>query len=291
PRGGTVVPIILLLDQTILSTHVGGNYFWPLYMSIGNLHSTIRNRPSNNAWILLAELPVPSAMRKHYEATRNGGKSEDKEGYSKTDYARLYRTYKEDAFGAVVEAILKPLQESVKEGIRLECADGFVRTGFPAVAGWLADFQEYNKLYTTLAKGCCLCEISEDQLGDNFIATRRDSKKHTKCLQLLEYLKDQETQLCRTRTDSHYWNNTKRKFSETFPKNKKDLENEIRTIKKQIKMAHLYFESRQSKPIDNAFWKTGVAQIQDVWKPDLLHTIYEGMVPHLLTALEQFLRE
>ncbi|RPA74117.1 hypothetical protein BJ508DRAFT_313142 [Ascobolus immersus RN42] len=28
---------------------------------------------------------------------------------------------------------------------------------------------------------------------------------------------------------------------------------------------------------------------QDLWKPDLLHTIYEGMVPHLLSALELFL--
>ena len=135
-----MVPIILTSDQTMLSTHVGCHYFWPLYMSIGNLHSTIRNRPSNNTWILLAQLPVPPAIRKHHKAIRNGGKSEDKEGYSKTDYERLYKTYKEDAFGAVIEAILEPLQKSTKEGIRLECADGFVRTGFPAIAGWLADF-------------------------------------------------------------------------------------------------------------------------------------------------------
>ena len=53
PRGSTLVPILLTSDQTCLTTFAGDKKLWPLYMSIGNNSSQIRNKPASQAWILI----------------------------------------------------------------------------------------------------------------------------------------------------------------------------------------------------------------------------------------------
>ncbi|KAF8432912.1 hypothetical protein BGX38DRAFT_1224166 [Terfezia claveryi] len=59
PIGCTVVPVLLASDQTHLTNFSGDKKLWPLYMSIGNIKSTIRNKPTMNAWIPIALLPIP----------------------------------------------------------------------------------------------------------------------------------------------------------------------------------------------------------------------------------------
>lgn len=284
--------MIFTSDQTQLSTHVGGHSFWPLYMSIGNINSAVRSRPSNNAWILLAQLPVPPKMRKHIhnEDIKRGNAKISYDGFSKTDYERFYKLYKDDALGAVIQAIFDPLKNRPM-GIELQCADHALRQGFPVVAAWLADFQEYNKLYTTTQHGCCLCEISQSELGDNVIGSKRNSAQHIRCLQLLHAYKKRMKDYVTVKSDPKNLPLLETFCSEdpTFPKTIKDVTSAMETLEKKIEMADLYFICRQAKPADNALWKTGLAHVQDVWKPDLLHTIYEGVVPHLLASLEQFL--
>ena len=57
--GATVILIWLLSDQTHLTNFSGGKKLWPVYMTIGNIHSNICNKPSYNAWILIALPPIP----------------------------------------------------------------------------------------------------------------------------------------------------------------------------------------------------------------------------------------
>ena len=59
PVGSTLVPILLASDQTHLTNFSGDKKLWPLYMTIGNITSNIRNRPSMHAWVLLALLAIP----------------------------------------------------------------------------------------------------------------------------------------------------------------------------------------------------------------------------------------
>src|SRR5437868_13301746 len=54
-----LVPVLLASDQTHLTNFSGDKKLWPLYMSIGNIDSTVRNKPTMNAWIPLALLPTP----------------------------------------------------------------------------------------------------------------------------------------------------------------------------------------------------------------------------------------
>lgn len=58
PRGSTLVPILLTSDQTCLTNFAGDKKLWPLYMSIGNICSQIRNKPASQAWILIGLLPI-----------------------------------------------------------------------------------------------------------------------------------------------------------------------------------------------------------------------------------------
>ncbi|KAF8424232.1 hypothetical protein BGX38DRAFT_1082866, partial [Terfezia claveryi] len=58
PIGCTVVPVLLALDQTYLTNFFGDKKLWRLYISIGNIKSTIRNKMTINAWIPIALLPI-----------------------------------------------------------------------------------------------------------------------------------------------------------------------------------------------------------------------------------------
>ena len=55
--GATIIPIILSSDKTQI-TLFGGKSAYPVYMTIGNLPTEIRGKPSMNGQILLAYLPI-----------------------------------------------------------------------------------------------------------------------------------------------------------------------------------------------------------------------------------------
>jgi Plavaka transposase len=56
-HGAMFVPIILGSDKTVVSVATGQNEFWPLYMSIGNVHNRVR-RAHGNAVALIAFLSI-----------------------------------------------------------------------------------------------------------------------------------------------------------------------------------------------------------------------------------------
>ena len=61
--GDTVVPMIFFSDATHLTNFSGDKKAWPVYMTIGNLSTTIRMAPSYHGILLIALLPIPIKMR------------------------------------------------------------------------------------------------------------------------------------------------------------------------------------------------------------------------------------
>ena len=59
PIGATIISIILASDQTHLTNFSGDKKLWPIYMTVGNIYSSIRNRPSYHVWLPIAFLPIP----------------------------------------------------------------------------------------------------------------------------------------------------------------------------------------------------------------------------------------
>jgi hypothetical protein len=57
-HGSMFVPIILGSDKTTVSVATGQHDYYPVYLSIGNVHSSIR-RAHKDALSLIAFLPIP----------------------------------------------------------------------------------------------------------------------------------------------------------------------------------------------------------------------------------------
>jgi hypothetical protein len=60
PDGLMLVPIILGSDKTTVSVATGNNEYYPLYLSIGNIHNNVR-RAHRNGVVLLAFLAIPKS--------------------------------------------------------------------------------------------------------------------------------------------------------------------------------------------------------------------------------------
>lgn len=62
------VPIILGSDKTTVSVATGNNKYYPVYVSIGNIHNNV-HRAHHNDVVLLGFLAIPKCMiyfRLHY---------------------------------------------------------------------------------------------------------------------------------------------------------------------------------------------------------------------------------
>jgi len=59
-HGSMFVPIILGSDKTTVSVATGQNDYWPVYLSIGNIHNNVR-RGHRNGVVLLGFLAIPKS--------------------------------------------------------------------------------------------------------------------------------------------------------------------------------------------------------------------------------------
>ncbi|RPB07532.1 hypothetical protein P167DRAFT_495597 [Morchella conica CCBAS932] len=110
PEGSTVVPVICASDGTHLTNFSGDKKAWPVYLTIGNITSEIRNKPSSFAFILLALLPVPRKLGVR-------GNKQHRENHI--------------ALHKVLEEVLEGLQGSAQNSELIACADGYDRLCFP----------------------------------------------------------------------------------------------------------------------------------------------------------------
>ena len=60
-HGAMMVPVILGSDKTTVSVATGQNNYYPLYLSIGNLHNNTR-RAHCNSLVLIAFLTIPKSL-------------------------------------------------------------------------------------------------------------------------------------------------------------------------------------------------------------------------------------
>ena len=59
--GAMLVPIVLGSDKTTVSVATGQNDYYPLYLSIGNIHNNVR-RAHQNSLMLIAFLAIPKSL-------------------------------------------------------------------------------------------------------------------------------------------------------------------------------------------------------------------------------------
>ena len=261
-------------------------------MTIGNIHSKIRNSPSNNAWILVALLPVPPTCTA-----------------DSAPELREYQGTKAENLHHILRELLGDFSHTRYRGMDMRCADGKIRCCYLSPCGWVADYLEYTKLYNLENKGCPVCEVSASDLGEHWNLPPRDEwvvNEHGNAIprsqtpiRTLESFNTYEENAFELRRLS--------KMLVTDPQVGTRSREIRRDISTEIAGLKAYFKSRKQKPVRSALWKvdlrtpisnyeTAVSGFDNsmglegtLWKPDLLHSMYQGMLKHLMDWLEGFL--
>ena len=136
-----MIPVFLGSDKTHLTVFAGDKKAWPLYLSISNIKGRIHNAPSNNAWVLIAYLPV-AQFKKNQTASE----------------ARL--------FHQCIAHILEPLVGAGTNGVEMTDSLGCTRSCFPLVASHIADYPEQTLVAAAGSNNSPVMTAGFYQLGD-----------------------------------------------------------------------------------------------------------------------------
>ena len=134
-------------DQTNLTNFSGEKKAWLVYMTIGNLPSTILNRPGSMVILLPGLLPIRSKLANSSWANK------------------LQRLINAETLCGVFELIFAPLNSAARQGAPIDCADGKIRRCFPIMSGWIADHMQNVTLHGIKSNPCPKCEVPPEELG------------------------------------------------------------------------------------------------------------------------------
>ncbi|RPB06483.1 hypothetical protein P167DRAFT_478110, partial [Morchella conica CCBAS932] len=135
----TVVPIICASDGTHLTNFSGDKKAWPIYLTIGNIKSSVRSKPTGHSLILLMPLPVRPRLGKNSPANS---------GLRGQSQMSLHR-----ALGGIFQRI----RECAQEGELIACDDGYEHLCFLVLSGWIADQPEHSNLQNISTSSCPKC--------------------------------------------------------------------------------------------------------------------------------------
>jgi len=144
-----------MFDGTHLSNFAGDKNEWPVYMTIGNLSSKLRQMPTTHTVVIVALLPIPIKNRNIPQ--------------KRLDEQRQTTL---EVLNEVLRRVLHPLtfkqNPSTESGYyNVLCADRNFRRCKPVFAAWLADCPDYSNLHHLEQHVCMWCECPKNELGDN----------------------------------------------------------------------------------------------------------------------------
>jgi len=154
----------------------------------------------------------------------------------------------------VLATVLEGLVESGKNGITLDCADGQRRHCFPILCAWIADHMEHVLLQNLKNNACPQCEVPPERLGDPPSALNAPVR---------------------------YSLRNHRRYQQ-LAEDYQDTGDERRIEK---------LAQKGIKGLFNAFWILPRTNPSELPKPDLLHTVYLGILKHLMEWVQDFLKK
>ncbi|KAH9011269.1 hypothetical protein EDB84DRAFT_1540472 [Lactarius hengduanensis] len=143
-HGAMFVPVILGSDKTTVSVATGQNDYYPLYISLGNVHNAVR-RAHRNAVSLLAFLAIPKTTREYADKVN-------------------FRKFRRQLFHSSLGAILSPLHLHMSKPRITLCADGYYRRVIYGLGPYIADYPEQVLLACIVQNWCPKCTATPDDL-------------------------------------------------------------------------------------------------------------------------------
>ncbi|KAI5992692.1 hypothetical protein EDD15DRAFT_2167831 [Pisolithus albus] len=143
-HGAMLVPIILGSNKTTVSVTTGQNDYYPLYLSIGNVHNNVR-RAHQNSLVLLAFLAIPKTDRENEDSTE-------------------FHKFRCQLFHTTISHILSSLRHGMLMPEVRQCPDGHFRRVRYALAAYIADYPEQILLSCLVQGWCPLCTAMSSDL-------------------------------------------------------------------------------------------------------------------------------
>jgi hypothetical protein len=135
-----LVPIILGSDKTTVSVVTGDNSYWPLYLSIGNIHNMV-HRAHRNGVAVLAFL-VDAKSKSFIVLEGFTGLTDLWIAERKFSENLAFRKFRQQLFHTSLTEIPEPLRSAMTTPIVMQCGDGQYRCFIFSLGPYIADYPE-----------------------------------------------------------------------------------------------------------------------------------------------------
>ena len=222
-------------------------------MSVGNIPSKHRNKPLTAAWRLLALLPIRPKRASGSKTNINDEKT------SALETVQM-----------VLDKVLGELHSLWNNGMRITCPDGKIRIGHPVMAGWLGDYPEYIKLFTSSYMSCptCITPRHEMDAHSSMPIAHRQFNPGLLRTAVARYRELQEVKINFKRTEPEHIH-----------------------AKTEIEAIEEWSTTQRIRLVDNLLFRLPHSSPTALWKPDLLHTMDLGLIKHALEWMYNMLDE
>ncbi|KIM76997.1 hypothetical protein PILCRDRAFT_12366 [Piloderma croceum F 1598] len=141
-------PIILRSDKTTVSVATGHNEYWPVYLSIGNIHNNVQ-RAHRNGLVLLGFLAI----------------------------LKNFRKFRRQLLHSSLAKMLECLKPFMTEPDIVRCTDGHFRRAIYGLGPYIADYPEQCLLACIVQGWCPRCTAPSNDLNGR--RQLRRSRAHT----------------------------------------------------------------------------------------------------------------
>ncbi|KIO03349.1 hypothetical protein M404DRAFT_145739 [Pisolithus tinctorius Marx 270] len=152
--GATLVPIILGSDKTTMSVATGQTDYYPLYLSIGNVHNTV-HCAHHNTVVLIAFLTMPKTTREHASTPE-------------------FHKFKRQLFHSSLTCILNSLHPTMKVPKVIQFGNGYYWHVIYGLAAYIADYEEQVLLSCIMHNWCPKCLTHQENLDADTLRCHQD---------------------------------------------------------------------------------------------------------------------
>ncbi|KAH9915818.1 uncharacterized protein B0H18DRAFT_1107822 [Fomitopsis serialis] len=145
-HGAMFGPLVVGSDKTTVSVATGQNEYYPLYMSLGNVHNNVR-RAHRDALVLIGFLSIPKSNRVHKKT-------------------KQFLKFRQQLFHSSLSAIfdcLRPYMAEQYDVVR--CGDGYYRRVVYGLGPYIADYPEQVLAACIVQGWCSFCDAHRSNLG------------------------------------------------------------------------------------------------------------------------------
>ncbi|KAF7983491.1 hypothetical protein HWV62_21806 [Athelia sp. TMB] len=150
--GAMYCGVIAGADKTTVSVATGHVEYHPLYLSISNVHNSVR-RAHRNAVVPIGFLAIPKSDRKY-------------------DKDVAFRKFRRQLYHSSISAILRTLRQGMTKPVIRRCPDGHFRRVIYDLAAFIADYPEQVLLAGIVQNWCPKCTAPSTDLDGGLAGMR-----------------------------------------------------------------------------------------------------------------------